>query len=172
MPHKRNPELSERICGLARLIRGHSITALENVALWHERDISHSSAERMILPDASLGLDYIMSLMTGIITDMVVHEDRMMQNLESTRGLVFSPRVMLLLVEHGVDSDDAYDAVQRNSMKSWDEELDFRELIKTDPVVTEKVSGEALDDLLDYEFYLGHVDHIYGRVGISEVAID
>ncbi len=172
MPHKRNPELSERICGLARLIRGHSITALENVALWHERDISHSSAERMILPDASLGLDYILSLMTGIITDMVVHEDRMMQNLESTRGLVFSPRVMLLLVENGVDRDDAYDAVQRNSMKSWDEELDFRELIKTDPVVTEKVSVEALDDLFDYDFYLGHVDHIYGRVGISEAAID
>ena len=172
MPHKRNPELSERICGLARLIRGHSITALENVALWHERDISHSSAERMILPDASLGLDYIMSLMTGIITDMVVHEDRMMQNLESTRGLVFSPRVMLLLVENGVDRDAAYDAVQRNSMKSWDEELDFRELVKTDSVVTEKVSAEALDDLFDYEFYLGHLDHIYGRVGISEVAID
>jgi adenylosuccinate lyase len=126
----------------------------------------------MILPDASLGLDYIMSLMTGIITDMVVHEDRMMQNLESTRGLVFSPRVMLLLVENGVDRDAAYDAVQRNSMKSWDEELDFRELVKTDSVVTEKVSAEALDDLFDYEFYLGHVDHIYGRVGISEVAID
>jgi adenylosuccinate lyase len=172
MPHKRNPELSERICGLARLIRGHSITALENVALWHERDISHSSAERMILPDASLGLDYIMSLMTGIIADMVVHEDRMMQNLEATRGLVFSPRVMLLLVEHGVDRDAAYDAVQRNSMRSWDEELDFRELIKTDPAVSEKVSAEALDDLFDYDFYLGHVDHIYGRVGISEEAVD
>ena len=172
MPHKRNPELSERICGLARLIRGHSITALENIALWHERDISHSSAERMILPDASLGLDYIMSLMTGIITDMVVHEDRMMQNLESTRGLVFSPRVMLLLVEYGVDRDDAYDVVQRNSMKSWDEELDFRELVKTDPVVSEKVSAEILDDLFDYNFYLGHVDHIYSRVGISEAAID
>jgi adenylosuccinate lyase len=172
MPHKRNPELSERICGLARLMRGHSITALENIALWHERDISHSSAERMILPDASLGLDYIMSLMTGIITDMVVHEDRMMQNLESTRGLVFSPRVMLLLVEYGVDRDDAYDVVQRNSMKSWDEELDFRELVKTDPVVSEKVSAEVLDDLFDYNFYLGHVDHIYSRVGISEAAID
>jgi adenylosuccinate lyase len=171
MPHKRNPELSERICGLARLIRGHSITALENVALWHERDISHSSAERMILPDASLGLDYIMSLMTGIITDMVVHEDRMMQNLEATRGLVFSPRVMLLLVENGVDRDDAYDAVQRNSMRSWDEELDFRELVKTDPVVSAKVSVEALDDLFDYNFYLEHVDHIYNRVGISGVAI-
>ncbi|MCI0871103.1 MAG: adenylosuccinate lyase, partial [Chloroflexi bacterium] len=132
MPHKRNPELSERICGLARLIRGHSITALENVALWHERDISHSSAERMILPDSSLALDYIMDLMTGIISNMVVHPDRMMQNLEVTRGLVFSPRVMLLLVEKGVERTDAYDAVQRNSMRSWDEELDFRELIKTD----------------------------------------
>ncbi|MBT3994612.1 MAG: adenylosuccinate lyase [Chloroflexi bacterium] len=172
MPHKRNPELSERICGLSRLIRGHSITALENVALWHERDISHSSAERMILPDSSLGLDYIMSLMTGIITDMVVHEDRMMQNLESTRGLVFSPRVMLLLVENGVDRDAAYDAVQRNSMKSWDKELDFRDLIKTDPAVSAKVSAEELDDLFDYDFYLGHVDHIYRRVGITEVAID
>jgi adenylosuccinate lyase len=106
--------------------------------------------------------------MTGIITDMVVHEDRMMQNLESTRGLVFSPRVMLLLVEQGVDRDAAYDAVQRSSMKSWDEELDFRELIKTDPAVAAKVSAEELDDLFDYGFYLNHVDHIYGRVGISE----
>lgn len=172
MPHKRNPELSERICGLARLIRGHSVTALENVALWHERDISHSSAERMILPDSSLGLDYIMSLMTGIIADMMVHPERMMENLEMTRGLVFSPRVMLLLVEKGVDRTDAYDAVQRNSMRSWDEGLDFRELIKTDPVVSAKVDAQALDALFDYGFYLDHVDHIYGRVGISEVAVD
>jgi adenylosuccinate lyase len=172
MPHKRNPELSERICGLARLIRGHSIAALENVALWHERDISHSSAERMILPDSSLGLDYIMSLMTGIISDMVVYPDRMMQNLETTRGLVFSPRVMLLLVERGVDRTEAYDAVQRNSMRSWDDELDFRELVKSDPVVSAKVSAEDLDGLFDYDFYLGHVDHIYKRVGISETAID
>ena len=172
MPHKRNPELSERICGLARLIRGNSITALENVALWHERDISHSSAERMILPDASLGLDYMLSLMTGIIEDMVVYPDRMMQNLESTRGLVFSPRVMLLLIEEGLDRTDAYDAVQRNSMKSWEAQLDFRELIKTDPVVSTKVSPDDLDDLFDYSFYLAHVDHIYKRVGISETIID
>ena len=172
MPHKRNPELSERICGLARLIRGNSITALENVALWHERDISHSSAERMILPDASLGLDYMLSLMTGIIEDMVVYPDRMMQNLESTRGLVFSPRVMLLLIEQGLDRTEAYDAVQRNSMKSWEAQLDFRELIKTDPVVSTKVSPHDLDDLFDYSFYLAHVDHIYKRVGISETIID
>ena len=172
MPHKRNPELSERICGLARLIRGNSITALENVALWHERDISHSSAERMILPDASLGLDYMLSLMTGIIGDMVVYPDRMMQNLELTRGLVFSPRVMLLLIEEGLDRTDAYDAVQRNSMKSWEAQLDFRELIKTDTVVSTKVSPDDLDDLFDYSFYLAHVDHIYKRVGISETIID
>lgn len=172
MPHKRNPELSERICGLARLVRGHTITALENVALWHERDISHSSAERMILPDTSLAVDYIMDLMTGIISDMVVHPDRMMQNLETTRGLVFSPRVMLLLVEKGVERTDAYDAVQRNSMRSWDEELDFRVLIKTDPVVSSRVSAQDLDDLFDYSFYLGHVDRIFERAGISETAID
>ena len=171
MPHKRNPELTERICGLARLVRGHSVTALENVALWHERDISHSSAERMILPDASLALDYIMSLMTGIISDMVVHPDQMMRNLETTRGLVFSPRVMLLLVEKGVERTNAYDAVQRCSMRSWDEELDFRELIKTDPAVASKVSPQDLNDLFDYGFYLGHVDRIFERAGISETEV-
>jgi len=171
MPHKRNPELTERICGLARLVRGHSVTALENVALWHERDISHSSAERMILPDASLALDYIMSLMTGIISDMVVHPDQMMRNLEATRGLVFSPRVMLLLVEKGVERTNAYDAVQRCSMRSWDEELDFRELIKTDPAVASKVSPQDLNDLFDYGFYLGHVDRIFERAGISETEV-
>ena len=171
MPHKRNPELTERICGLARLVRGHSVTALENVALWHERDISHSSAERMILPDASLALDYIMSLMTGIISDMVVHPDQMMRNLETTRGLVFSPRVMLLLVEKGVERTNAYDAVQRCSMRSWDEELDFRELIKTDPAVASKVSPRDLNDLFDYGFYLGHVDRIFERAGISETEV-
>ena len=171
MPHKRNPELTERICGLARLVRGHSVTALENVALWHERDISHSSAERMILPDASLALDYIMSLMTGIISDMVVHPDQMMRNLEATRGLVFSPRVMLLLVEKGVERTNAYDAVQRCSMRSWDEELDFRELVKTDPAVASKVSPQDLNDLFDYGFYLGHVDRIFERAGISETKV-
>ena len=110
--------------------------------------------------------------MTGIIGDMVVYPDRMMQNLELTRGLVFSPRVMLLLIEEGLDRTDAYDAVQRNSMKSWEAQLDFRELIKTDPVVSTKVSPDDLDDLFDYSFYLAHVDHIYKRVGISETIID
>ena len=125
----------------------------------------------MVLPDASLALDYIMDLMTRIISNMVVYPDRMMQNLEMTRGLVFSPRVMLLLVEKGVERADAYDAVQRNSMRSWDEELDFRELIKTDPVVAARVSAQDLDDLFDYGFYLNHVDHIFRRAGISDTEI-
>jgi adenylosuccinate lyase len=167
MPHKRNPELSERVCGLARLVRGHTVTALENVALWHERDISHSSAERLILPDASLAVDYMLSLMTGIIDGMVVHADQMMRNLEMTRGLVFSPRVMLALVESGMDRREAYDAVQRHSMRAWDEGLDFRELVKSDPAVTEHISPGSLDGLFDYAWYLRYVDHQYRRLGLK-----
>ncbi|MBA32097.1 MAG: adenylosuccinate lyase [Chloroflexi bacterium] len=167
MPHKRNPELSERICGLARLIRGNSISALENVALWHERDISHSSSERIILPDSSLALDYILHLMGGIIKSMVVYPERMMENLESNRGLVFSPRVMLKLVENGVDRDEAYDIVQKNSMDTWDKKLDFRELIQTDKKVRKVLSKEELLQLFNYDYYLIHVDKIYERLGIS-----
>ena len=167
MPHKRNPELSERICGLARIIRGNSISALENVSLWHERDISHSSSERIILPDSSLALDYILYLMVGIINNMIVYPERMMENLESNRGLVFSPRVMLKLVESGVDRDVAYDIVQKNSMDTWDKKLDFRELIQKDEKVSKILSKEKLLELFDYKFYLIHVDKIYERLGIS-----
>ena len=152
MPHKRNPELSERICGLARVVRANSLTALENVALWHERDISHSSAERVILPDSSLAVDYMLHLMTGIIDGMLVFPDRMMRNLELTRGLVFSPRVMLALVEAGVDRKDAYDAVQRCAMRSWDEERDFRELVREDSSVSSNLKPDQIDPLFDYSF--------------------
>ncbi len=164
MPHKRNPELSERICGLARVVRGNSVVALENVALWHERDISHSSAERVILPDSALAVDYILSLMTGIIDGMLVFPDRMMRNLELTRGLVFSPRVMLALVEAGVDRKVAYDTVQRCAMESWDNEKDFRELIKSDSTVLEKLSVDQIEPLFDYGFYLHHTDHSFARL--------
>ena len=166
MPHKRNPELSERICGLSRLIRGHSITALENVSLWHERDISHSSAERLILPDSSIALDYILHLTIGIIKDMVVYPDRMLENLESNRGLVFSPRVMLKLVENGLDRDDAYDIVQRHSMETWDKNLDFRDLLLKDRKVLSVIDKDELNSLFDYNFYLEHVNEIYNRLGI------
>ena len=139
MPHKRNPELSERICGLARLIRGHSVTALENVALWGERDISHSSAERLILPDSCMALDYILDLFTGIVEGMRVYPKRMLQNMELTRGLLFSQRLMLTLIEKGMSRDDAYKAMQSNSARTWDEDADFRELIRSDPAVTDRI---------------------------------
>ena len=119
MPHKRNPELSERVCGLARLIRGHAVTALENVALWHERDISHSSAERLILPDASIALDYTLSLMSGLVRDLNVDTDRMMYNIESTHGVLFSQRVLLALIERGMERETAYGIVHNRAMESW-----------------------------------------------------
>ena len=133
MPHKRNPELTERVCGLSRLIRGYSLTSMENVALWHERDISHSSAERLILPDSCLALDYILDLFRYVADGMRVYPQRMWHNLESTRGLVFSQRVLLALVEKGLSRDTAYQIVKDNSMRCWEEELDFRELIKSSP---------------------------------------
>ena len=168
MPHKRNPELSERVCGLARVVRANSLVALENVALWHERDISHSSAERVVLPDSSLAVDYMLDLMTGVIDRMSVFPDRMMANIEMTRGLVFSPRVMLGLVEAGMDRQDAYDAVQRNAMRSWDEGLDFRELVKQDEAVTSFLKPDDIDGFFDYRYYLRYVDHSFARLGFSE----
>ena len=166
MPHKRNPELSERVCGLARLIRGHSVTALENVALWGERDISHSSAERIILPDSCMVLDYILDLFTGVMRGLRVYPKRMAQNIELTKGLLFSQRVLLALVEKGSSREDAYKIVQGNSAKTWDEDKDFRELIKSDSEVTSQISSAELDGIFDYKYYVRHVDEIFQRVGL------
>ena len=168
MPHKRNPELSERICGLARVIRSNSIVGLENVALWHERDISHSSAERVVLTDSSLALDYILDLMTGIIANMTVKPDRMRRNMEMTHGLVFSPRVMLALVEAGVERGEAYDAVQRAAMRALDQEAEFQVLIGEDDVVSEHLDDEALFRIFDYGYFIEQVDAIFDRLGIEE----
>jgi adenylosuccinate lyase len=168
MPHKRNPELSERVCGLARLIRGHAVTALENVALWHERDISHSSAERIILPDSCLALDYILALFTQIMRGLRVYPERMWQNLELTRGLVFSQRVLLALIERGMAREKAYELVQRNAMRSWDEGTDFRELLKSDPSVTSCIPVEELEGLFDYGYYLRFVDDTFRRCGLLD----
>ena len=167
MPHKRNPELSERICGLARLIRGHSVTALENVALWGERDISHSSAERLILPDSCMALDYILDLFRGIIEGMRVYSDRMMQNMEITRGLLFSQRLMLELIERGVSRDDAYKLMQTNSARTWDEGRDFRELIRSDASVRAHLNDSDLDEIFDYGYYVRFVDDVFARVGLD-----
>ena len=167
MPHKRNPELSERVCGLARLIRGHSVTALENVALWHERDISHSSAERLIIPDSCLALDYILDLFTGVVKGLRVHPERMRENMESTRGLLFSQRTMLALIEKGLPREKAYAIVQRHAMPSWDEGLDCRQLVTADPEVASRLSPEELADIFDYGYYLRYVDETFQRVGLA-----
>ena len=166
MPHKRNPELAERICGLARLIRGHSVTALENVALWGERDISHSSAERIILPDSCLALDYILSIFTRIVRDLRVFPDRMWANVESSRGLVFSQRTLLALVDKGLAREDAYKIVQRNAMRSWDDNQDFRDLLKTDPEAKASLSAEEMDEIFDYGYYTRYIDENFQRIGL------
>jgi adenylosuccinate lyase len=166
MPHKRNPELAERICGLARLIRGHSVTALENVALWGERDISHSSAERIILPDSCLALDYILSIFTRIIKDLRVFTDRMWANVESSRGLIFSQQVLLALVDKGLPREDAYKIVQRNAMCGWDQGEDFRDLLKADPDARSHLSPEEMDRIFDYSYYTRYINDIFQRVGL------
>ena len=166
MPHKRNPELAERICGLARLIRGNSITALENVALWGERDISHSSAERIILPDSCLALDYILSIFTRIIEGLRVFPERMYDNIESSRGLIFSQRTLLELVDKGLSREDAYKIVQSNAMRSWEEGQDFRELLKSDATVAAYLSRDELGELFDYGYYTRYVDDTFRRLGL------
>ncbi len=170
MPHKRNPELSERICGMARVIRGNANTALENVALWGERDISHSSAERIILPDSCLATDYILDTFSRIIEGMRVFPERMFENIESSRGLVFSQRVLLALVEKGLDREEAYKIVQTNANRCWEEGLDFRDLLRADRQVGERLSQLELEELFDYGYYTRYVDDIFARLGLLKQA--
>ena len=170
MPHKRNPELSERICGLARLIRGNAVTALENVALWGERDISHSSAERIILPDSCLALDYILSTFSRIIEGLRVFPERMFENIESSRGLVFSQRVLLALVDKGLVREDAYEIVQANATRCWEEGLDFRDLLRADRRIGEHLSPPELDELFDYGYYTRYIDETFVRLGLVKQA--
>ena len=167
MPHKRNPVIGERICGLARVMRGNVVAALEDVALWNERDISHSSVERIILPDTCLALDYCLDLFTGVIEGMTVYSENMYRNLESTRGLVFSQRVLTRLIESGLDRNQAYGIVQKHSLAAWTEGKDFRELLIRDRDVTERLSEEELESLFEYGFYLRHVDEVFSRLGLS-----
>ena len=167
MPHKRNPDLSERVCGLARLVRGHSVTALENVALWGERDISHSSAERVILPDSCLALDYTLDLFTRVMRGLVVYPERMKQNMDATRGLLFSQRVMLALIDKGLDREDAYKIAQRNSARVLDEGIAFREALEADAEFTDKLTPEEIDDLFDNGYYVRYVDDTFERAELA-----
>ncbi len=167
MPHKRNPELCERTCGLARLVRGHALTSMENIALWHERDISHSSNERITLPDSCLVLDYILSIFTYVMKGLQVYPERMRENLELTKGLVFSQRVLIALIDKGLTRQHAYELVQRNAMKAWKERADFLQLLKADSEVTASLPLAELESLFDYQYYLKHVDHIFDRLGLK-----
>ena len=162
MPHKRNPIVSERLCGLARVVRAAATVGLENVALWHERDISHSSAERVVLPDAFLALDYMLDRFTWLVDGLVVDPDRMRANLDSSHGLVFSQRVLLSLVESGLSRDEAYRLVQRNALRAWDEGLDLRALLEQDPELA--LPPEALDAAFDLDDALKHVDVVFDRL--------
>jgi adenylosuccinate lyase len=168
MPHKRNPELCERICGLSRLVRGYALTAMENIALWHERDISHSSTERIILPDSCLLLDYSLALFTSIMRGLQVYPQRMKRNIELTKGLIFSQRVMLALVDKGLSRQKAYQLVQRNAMKAWKGNKNFLSLLKADPEVTATLPQGELEPLFDEQYYLRYIDDIFKRLGLTE----
>jgi adenylosuccinate lyase len=161
MPHKRNPVVAERICGLARVVRAAATVGLENVALWHERDISHSSAERVVVPDAFLALDYMLDRFAWLVEGLVVRPERMRRNLDSSHGLFFSQRLLLALVESGLTRDEAYRLVQRHALRAWDEEQDFRELVRADRELAGRVD---LDAVFDLTAYTRHVDTVFERL--------
>ncbi|TVR03233.1 MAG: adenylosuccinate lyase [Deltaproteobacteria bacterium] len=164
MPHKRNPVLSENVTGLARLVRGYVMPALENVALWHERDISHSSVERVAAPDATVTLDFAIHRLTGLIDKLVFYPDNMMRNLRKTRGLVFSQRVLMALIQAGVGRDTAYSLVQRNAMRAWEQELDFPALVREDDDIRANLSETDIEECFDLQHNLRHLDAIFARV--------
>jgi len=168
MPHKRNPELCERICGLARLVRGNALASLENVALWHERDISHSSTERIILPDSCLVVDYVLNIFTSVMKGLQVYPENMRHNLELTQGLVFSQRVLIALIDKGLSRQQAYGLVQRNAMKAWKQKVSFLDLLKADTEVTAQLSESEMESLFDYSYFVRHVDRVFQRLDLTE----
>ncbi|TDQ34144.1 adenylosuccinate lyase [Aureibacillus halotolerans] len=167
MPHKRNPIGSENMTGMARVIRGYMMTAYENVPLWHERDISHSSAERVILPDATIALNYMLHRFTNIVKNLTVFPENMKTNMEKTFGLIFSQRVLLTLINKGMVREEAYDLVQPKAMESWETKVPFRQLVENDPAIADKLTEEELEECFDYTFHLKNVDTIFERVGLA-----
>ncbi|EAC7121322.1 adenylosuccinate lyase [Listeria monocytogenes] len=166
MPHKRNPIGSENVTGLARVIRGHMVTAYENVPLWHERDISHSSAERIILPDSTILLDYILNRFGNIVKNLTVFPENMKRNMDRTLGLIYSQRVLLALIDKGLAREAAYDVVQPRAMEAWEKQVPFRELVEQDATITENLSAEEIADCFDYNYHLKNVDLIFDRLGL------
>jgi adenylosuccinate lyase len=166
MPHKKNPIVCERLSGLARVIRGNVVPALENITLWHERDLTHSSVERVILPDSAILLDYMLYKFNGVIEELVVNEDNMKLNLEKTLGLTFSQRLMLALVEKGLRREKAYELAQRNAMTAWEEKKEYRKLVAADQVIIKYLSDEELERIFDWQVYLKNIDQIFKRTGL------
>ncbi|WP_137743062.1 adenylosuccinate lyase [Robertmurraya siralis] len=166
MPHKRNPIGSENMTGLARVIRGHMLTAYENVPLWHERDISHSSAERIILPDATIALNYMLNRFGNIVKNLTVFPENMKRNMDRTLGLIYSQRVLLALIDKGLPREEAYDTVQPRAMEAWEKQVPFKSLISADETITAKLSPAEIDDCFDYNYHLKHVDTIFDRLGL------
>jgi len=167
MPHKRNPIGSENMTGLARVIRGHAGTAYEDVTLWHERDISHSSAERIILPDTTILLNYMLNRFATIVEQLTVFPENMKRNMDATFGLIYSQRVLLKLIDHGMTREEAYDLVQPKTAVAWDEQTQFRPLLEQDAKIMSILSKEELDDAFDYHYHLKQVDTIFKRVGLE-----
>ena len=164
MPHKRNPKVAERVSGLARVVRAAAVVGLENMPLWHERDISHSSAERIVVPDAFLALDYMLDRFTWIVEGLVVYPERMERNLWASHGLFFSHRLLLALVEAGAERTDAYRLVQRNAMRAWDEERDFGELVRADPELTAVLDAQTLASVFDLDATIANLDSTFDRL--------
>lgn len=167
MPHKRNPIGSENMVGLARLIRGYMLTAYENVPLWHERDISHSSAERVILPDATIALNYMLNRFGNIIKNLTVFPENMKRNMDSTLGLIYSQRVLLGLIDKGLAREEAYDTVQPCAMEAWENQIAFRGVVEKNEKITSYLNKEELDDCFDYNYHIQHVDMIFERLGLN-----
>lgn len=167
MPHKRNPIGSENMVGMSRLMRGYMVTAYENVALWHERDISHSSAERVILPDATITLNYMLNRFGNIVKNLTVFPENMKRNMDRTFGLIYSQRILLALIDKGLVREEAYDTVQPLAMQAWDEQVQFRTLVDASEKITSYLTKEELDDYFDYNYHLQHVDMIFERLGLN-----
>lgn len=167
MPHKRNPIGSENMTGMARVIRGYMLTAYENVPLWHERDISHSSAERIILPDATIAINYMLNRFGNIVKNLTVFPENMKRNMDRTLGLIYSQRVLLALIDKGMVREAAYDTVQPKAMEAWEKQVPFRQLIEADPTIQSKLSKEEIDDCFDYNYHLKNVDTIFERLGLN-----
>jgi adenylosuccinate lyase len=166
MPHKRNPIGSENMAGIARVIRGYMLTAYENVALWHERDISHSSAERIIIPDATMALNYMLNRFSNIVKNLTVYPENMKANMSRTFGLIYSQRVLLALIDAGMSREEAYDTVQPKTAEAWDNQIQFRELVQAEPKITSVLTQEQIAECFDYTYHLQHVETIFKRLGL------